>query len=221
MARTDILFPIAVFGLGAVLLAMYFRSNGTQPIFTGDTSFDTGTPAAPMSATTLFQTTVPFMQYDPQTMNTSAAGLQNIINWEGRSNSAYLDNGKPAIGIGHDIVPGDGLDMNSVITDATMNAIFANDIDNAERIVKHYVRVPLTQGQYDALVDFAFQFGDKLGTGGPGGGPSTLLAKLNAGDYAGARAEFGKWINEHNAAGQLVQNPQLVQRRAAAASMFA
>jgi GH24 family phage-related lysozyme (muramidase) len=220
MAGSNWILPIGILAVAAVLIEAYRQSQTPQLDYGTDTGFDTGTPAAPMSATTLFRSTVPFMQYDPQTMNSSAAGLQNIINWEGRSNSAYLDNGKPAIGIGHDIVPGDGLDMSSVITDATMNAIFANDIDHAEQIVKRNVHVPLTQGQFDALVDFTFQFGDKLANGGPGGGPSTLLAKLNAGDYTGARAEFGRWINEHNAAGQLIQVPELIARRSAAATMF-
>jgi lysozyme len=214
MAQTNWIIPVGILAIAAVLMEAYRRTTEASFDPWASAAFDTGTPDAPMSATTLFKSTVPYMQYDPKTMNSSAAGLDNIIRWEGKSNKAYLDNGKPAIGIGHDILPGDGLDMNSTITDATMNAIFADDINNAELIVKRYVIVPLTQGQFDALVDFAFQFGNKLGQ-------STLLDYLNAGRYDMARMEFGKWINEHNAAGQLIQVPELVARRAAATSMFA
>jgi GH24 family phage-related lysozyme (muramidase) len=42
-----------------------------------------------------------------------------------------------------------------------------------------------------------------------------LLQFLNAGDYAGASAEFSKWIHVNN-----LPNQQLVSRRAADASMF-
>lgn len=49
------------------------------------------------------------------------------------------------------------------------------------------VKVDLTQGQYDALTDFTYN----LGIGAFKS--STLLRKVNAGDYAGASLEFGKW----------------------------
>lgn len=209
MARENIIFPLAALAIGFLLLEAYRRSTqGTSGLYP-DATFDTGTPPAPMSATTLFHSTVPFMQYEPQTMNSSAAGLQNIINWEGKRNQAYLDSaGKLTIGIGHLIVPGDGLDANSTITDATMNAIFANDIDQAEINVKRNVKVPLTQGQFDALVDFTFQFGNQLYG-------SHLLLLLNSGDYRGAANELSRWVHVNG-----VVSNQLVARRQAATTMF-
>jgi lysozyme len=61
--------------------------------------------------------------------------------------------------------------------------------------------VPLTQGQFDALVSFTFN----MGPGGRGvkdgfatlanGNPPTLRRKLDAGDYDGAATEFAKWAN--------------------------
>lgn len=51
------------------------------------------------------------------------------------------------------------------------------------------VHVPLTQSQFDALVDFEYNLGRTALD------HSTLLAKLNAGDYAGAAAEFPKWCH--------------------------
>ena len=50
------------------------------------------------------------------------------------------------------------------------------------------VKVPITQGQLDALTDFAYNLGVTKFRN------STLLAKLNAGDYAGASHEFDKWV---------------------------
>lgn len=49
------------------------------------------------------------------------------------------------------------------------------------------VKVPITQGMLDALTDFAYN----VGVGNFRS--STLLRKLNAGDYAGASLEFEKW----------------------------
>jgi lysozyme len=69
--------------------------------------------------------------------------------------------------------------------------------------------VSLNQGQYDALVDFTYNLGPAALQG------STLLRKLNAGDYAGAAAEFPKWCH----AGRAVL-PGLVTRRARERAMF-
>jgi lysozyme len=66
-----------------------------------------------------------------------------------------------------------------------------------------------TQGQFDALTDFVFN----LGVGALAG--STLLHKHNAGDFAGAAAEFGKWVY---AADRIL--PGLVKRRAAEAALY-
>ena len=67
-----------------------------------------------------------------------------------------------------------------------------------------------TQHQFDALVSFAYNLGaDNLKT-------STLLRKHNAGDHAGAAAEFGKW---NKAKGQVMKG--LTRRRAAEAALYA
>jgi lysozyme len=53
--------------------------------------------------------------------------------------------------------------------------------------VQQLVRVKLSQGELDALVDFEYNLGR------PALSHSTLLAKLNAGDHAGAALEFPRW----------------------------
>ena len=216
MARENtILLALVGLTVGAALVEWYSRTqetayaNALPPL--EDNPFDT----APMSATTIFQTTPPYNSYAPAGMQTSTAGLQNIIRWEGRSRSAYLDvSGKPTIGVGHLIRPGDGLSIQSVLSDADVDNLFAMDIADAENIVKSDVTVPLTQGQFDALVDFAFQFGTQLNS-------STLLKKLNSGDYAGSAQELTRWVHSYDQkTGNLVVVSQLVARRNAAVSMF-
>ena len=63
----------------------------------------------------------------------------------------------------------------------------AEDVKKAEADVNARLNVEVTQNEFDALVDFAFNCGcGNLNN-------STLLKKLNAGDYEGAAQEFLKW----------------------------
>ncbi len=68
------------------------------------------------------------------------------------------------------------------------------DAASAEGIVNQAVKVALTQNQFDALVSFVFNVGPgNPKTGREGFLTSTLLRKVNAGDSAGAAAEFQRW----------------------------
>lgn len=75
--------------------------------------------------------------------------------------------------------------------------------------VRKYVQVPLTQEQYDSLVSFTFNCGAGALK------KSTLLKKLNTGDYCGAGHEFYRW---DKAAGKRLRG--LTKRRAAEAVPF-
>lgn len=98
----------------------------------------------------------------------------------------------------------------------------ATEMRKHEKVVERLVTVPLTQGQFDALVSFSYN------TGGLGG--STLLKHLNAGDYARAASHFMDWKKARVqgstakfykvAPGTLITLPGLVTRRAAEAAMF-
>ena len=68
-----------------------------------------------------------------------------------------------------------------------VDAILAADLQRFERGVEKFVTVPLTQGQFDALVSFSFNVG--LGTLQR----STLRAKINRGDKDGAADELLKY----------------------------
>lgn len=75
--------------------------------------------------------------------------------------------------------------------------------------VDRFVKVPIGQNQFDALVDFAYNLGENaLRT-------STLLKLLNAKDYQGAAGEFGKWVH---AEGKVLNG--LVTRRAQEKALF-
>ncbi len=95
------------------------------------------------------------------------------------------------------------------ISQAKADADLARNVAGIEIDVARLVKVPLTQGQFDALVSFAFNLGAAALAG------STLLRKLNAGDCAGAAAEFGKWVH---ADGTVL--PGLVTRRARERALF-
>jgi lysozyme len=61
------------------------------------------------------------------------------------------------------------------------------------------VRVPLTENQYSAVVSLVYNIG------GTNFRTSTLLRKLNKGDYDGAANEFRRWVYaKHMVLGGLV-----------------
>jgi lysozyme len=77
---------------------------------------------------------------------------------------------------------------------------FAQKNAEFEGYVNRAVIVPLTQGQFDAMVSIV----SNVGPGGPkrdgiiqlkNGMPSTLLRRLNSLDYAGAAAQFLVWVS--------------------------
>lgn len=78
------------------------------------------------------------------------------------------------------------------------------DLDVASKGVQRVTKHGLTQGQFDALVSFAFNVGTSAYA------KSTMLRKINAGDCHGAAAEFDRWVF---ADGKRLRG--LVKRRAA------
>lgn len=139
-------------------------------------------------------------------MKISDQGLRLIKGHEGLRLESYLcPAGVPTIGYGHTR----GVEMGLTCTEAQADAWLLEDLQPAERGVRELVRVPLTQGQYDALVSFVFNLGVGAFTG------SRLLGLLNARDYVGAGGEFPRWVH----AGKKVL-PGLVTRRAAERDMF-
>jgi lysozyme len=154
-------------------------------------------------------------------MQTSQAGIDFIKEFEDCRLTAYPDpktGGDPyTIGWG---ATGPDIYKGLVWTQEQADDRLLKDIEAREAIVNQYVTVSLTQGQFDAMVSILMNvgFGSARRNGIirlKSGEPSTLLAKLNAGDYEGAANEFGRWISP----GSPVERG-LKRRRGAEVEMF-
>ena len=140
-------------------------------------------------------------------MEMSRNGLAMLQTFEGCKLSAYRDvGGVWTIGYGHTRGVTDGL----TCLQAQADAWLAEDIAPAEQGVTRLVQVPLVQGQFDALVSFAFNCGVAALAA------STLLRKLNAQDCCGAADEFPRWVRD--AQGNV--EPGLVSRRTKERALF-
>jgi lysozyme len=136
-------------------------------------------------------------------MNYSDAALEALTKAsEGCPPKIYLDPvGVPTGGYGHT----KGLTAAMVgqpVSAAQADAWLRDDLQSAVASVNKLVKVPLTQHQFDALVDFTFN----VGSGNFAS--STLLKLINAGDMDVADDQFSRWVF---AKGQKL--PGLVKRR--------
>lgn len=140
----------------------------------------------------------------------NAAGLSHIMQWEGKRLVAYQDvAGIWTIGYGHTTAAGIPRVREGMrISDKEAEDILKADLRKFEDRVSRLVKVPMTDNQFAVLVSFDFNTGALH--------KSTLLKKLNAGDYDAVPAELMKWVN---AGGKRVQG--LVNRRAAEAGLWA
>jgi lysozyme len=151
------------------------------------------------------------------TKRLGAAGEKLIKKWEGchkkRSDGrfeAYPDPGSAdglpwTIGWGS---TGRGVTKGVVWSQADCDARFDKDIAKfVSEVAKAIGSARTSQNQFDAMVSFHYNTG-AIAT-------ATLTKKHKAGDFAGAAAEFGKWIN---AGGKPMQG--LKNRRAEEAKLY-
>jgi lysozyme len=122
----------------------------------------------------------------PLGMRFSPAGLDLLKRFEGFRDRVYLDAaGLATIGYGHRVLPHEAFPDGITPTEA--ESLLAADVLAAVSAVMRFVKVSLTQGQFDALADFAYNLGAAKLAG------STLLAKLNAGDFVAAADQLLRW----------------------------
>ncbi len=140
----------------------------------------------------------------------SKQGLDLICRFEGFSPVIYIcPAGYPTIGYGHLITEAnkerflDGVDEDEALE------LLRSDVGKAERAVLRLIAVPITQGQFDALVSFTFN----LGSGALQ--RSTLRRKVNREEHDDVPAELMKWVW---AGGRKLKG--LVKRRAAEALLY-
>ena len=144
-------------------------------------------------------------------MRTSDKGRALIKEFEGLELKAYLC---PAnvwtIGYGHTTAAGPPtVHPNMRITAAEADEILKRDLVRYENGVSRLVKVSLNQSQFDALSSFCYNIGEGAL------GKSTLLRKLNRGEYDSVPAELMKWTR-----GGGKELPGLVRRRRAEAKMW-
>lgn len=144
------------------------------------------------------------------TLKLSAAGAALIQGFEDSRGPALVafkptPNDVWTIGWGHTHGVCEGI----TCTIEQAQAWFEQDMAWAQAAVLGAVTVPLNQNQFDALVSFTENEGATAFE------ESTLLRLLNAGDYAGAAAQFSRWVYQR---GQIL--PGLVTRRNQEAALF-
>ena len=118
--------------------------------------------------------------------------------------------GRWTIGYGHT----KGVRSAMTITQAEADTMLLEDLGEYGATVERLVTVDLTQNQFDALVSFVYNIGE----GGFSG--STLLKKLNAGEYGSVPEQFMRW-NKATVEGKLQALEGLTRRRTAEAALFA
>ncbi len=137
-----------------------------------------------------------------------------VKNFEGFRSSAYIDtSGLPVIGYGQTRVNGKTVRLGQYITQAQANIALEQELYHLQQLVLAHVKVDLNPYQLGALTSLVYNAGTRVIT------DSTLIKKLNAGDYVGAAKEFPRW-NKANQGGSLVVFPGLTRRRLAEQQLF-
>jgi lysozyme len=141
---------------------------------------------------------------------TSVSGLTLIQQYEGfRAEPTRLPDGNWVVGYNHVRVgePGEPVNENEATQLLTL------DVAPYEKLVNERVGQPLSQGQFDALVSFAFS------VGGEAFEQSQVLRRVNAGDFVAAACALDAW-RKADVGGETVVVDCLVRRRAAEKALF-
>lgn len=145
-------------------------------------------------------------RYSPKLLRASPEVKAFIKSFETLELATYDDGaGVLTIGWGHT----SGVQPGMKITRTQAEDWFRADLGVAEGVVRLFVKVPLAQHEYDALVSFIFN------VGGGNFGKSTMRTCLNELRYEDAADEFPKW---RLAGGKVMRG--LVRRRAAEKLIF-
>jgi len=136
-------------------------------------------------------------------------GVELIKKFEGFVPHLYIcAAGYPTIGYGHVVLAGDyfgsitGSELLNIyrksglkvaqnaynITEADAEELLLQDAQKFERAVLRLIDVPLTDGQFDALVSFTYNLGPAALQ------RSTLRRKVNREEHDEVPAEFRKWV---------------------------
>ncbi len=149
-------------------------------------------------------------------MRVSEVGIALIKRFEGFRARRYRGVGHGenwVIGYGHVIRKGERI--KEPLTEQEATQLLVSDLERwVLPCIRRNVRVSLRQYQVDSLASFVYNIGCGAFR------KSTLLRKLNAGDYIGAAEEFLRWVYYTNTSGQKIKSKGLMRRRAAEKALF-
>ena len=144
-------------------------------------------------------------------LDISEKGFSIIKEFEGFESEAYLDTGGVwTIGYGTIKYPnGVRVKKGDKCTKEQAESWLKNDSKWVDACLDKYVKVSINQNQFDALASLVYNIGETAFV------KSTLLEKLNKGDFKGAADQFDRWVNDN---GKRIQG--LVNRRAKEKLLF-
>ena len=128
---------------------------------------------------------------------------------EGKFKAYHCPAGVLTIGWGHTNHHGRKFDDKARWSQTECDAEFLSDMAGFENSVRRLATVHLEPYQFDALVSFTYNCGEGALA------KSTLLKKVNKGDFEGAALEFHKW---NKSKGKVLNG--LIRRRASESLMF-
>ncbi|EKN6317550.1 lysozyme [Yersinia enterocolitica] len=137
-------------------------------------------------------------------MQISDNGINKLKVEEGEKLIGYKDTrGIPTVGVGHTgVVDGKPVAVGMVISKDKSSELLRSDLKWTEEAIATNVKAPLTQNQYDALCSLIFNIGANAFAS------STVLKRLNAGDYKGAADAFLMWKKAGNDPDRLLPRRQ-------------
>jgi lysozyme len=133
-------------------------------------------------------------------MRMSERGKKLLVEWEGFKNTVYLDAAQlPTIGVGHlltkaeqtsgkILIGGQPVRYANGLTNDQVMALLTQDLEKVEKVLNSSAKVALSQNQFDALVSFAFNVGERAFK------TSTLLWLLNEGKYNEVPGQLRRWV---------------------------
>jgi len=127
-------------------------------------------------------------------MKISRNGIRFIKQEEGERLIAYRDSrGILTIGVGHTGLINNQpiIDGMSITVEQSLELLLA-DIAQTEKVINEQVKLSLTQNQYDALCSLVFNIGTRAFS------QSTVLKKINEGDYQAGAAAMLLWKRAGN-----------------------
>lgn len=141
-----------------------------------------------LSVIAVIHVTNRYTHIEENIMAIAESTLDFITKEEGSRNKAYKDSkGLPTIGVGHLIKADEPHLLNATLTDEQVKELLKSDLKWCSEAVESSIKVPLSQKQFDALYSLCFNIGETAFR------KSTVVRRLNEGDYKGAADAIEMW----------------------------